>query len=77
MITVENLTKRYGSFTAVDDISFTLASGTVTGLPDSICVGVLPIFKCKFPMAAFVKITGIPDIDNASLAEAVFQVANV
>ncbi|MCL3862153.1 ABC transporter ATP-binding protein [Actinotalea sp. K2] len=31
MITVENLTKRYGSFTAVDDISFTLAPGTVTG----------------------------------------------
>ena len=31
MITVENLTKRYGSFTAVDDISFTLPSGTVTG----------------------------------------------
>ena len=31
MITVENLTKRYGSFTAVDDISFTLKPGTVTG----------------------------------------------
>ena len=31
MITVENLTKRYGSFTAVDDISFTLQPGTVTG----------------------------------------------
>ncbi len=31
MITVEHLTKRYGSFTAVDDISFTLSPGTVTG----------------------------------------------
>lgn len=31
MITVENLSKRYGSFTAVDDISFTLPPGTVTG----------------------------------------------
>jgi ABC-2 type transport system ATP-binding protein len=31
MITVQNLTKRYGSFTAVDDISFTLSPGTVTG----------------------------------------------
>ncbi len=31
MITVENLTKRYGTFTAVDDISFTARPGTVTG----------------------------------------------
>ncbi|MBK8731295.1 MAG: ATP-binding cassette domain-containing protein [Tetrasphaera sp.] len=31
MITVENLTKRYGRFTAVDDISFEVRPGTVTG----------------------------------------------
>lgn len=31
MITIENLTKRYGSFTAVDDISFTARPGRVTG----------------------------------------------
>ncbi|MEO7058860.1 MAG: ATP-binding cassette domain-containing protein, partial [Lapillicoccus sp.] len=31
MINVEHLTKRYGSFTAVDDISFSLTAGTVTG----------------------------------------------
>ena len=31
MITVENLTKRYGSFTAVDDISFEVAPGSVVG----------------------------------------------
>jgi len=31
MITVENLTKRYGHTLAVDDISFTCAPGTVTG----------------------------------------------
>ena len=31
MIVVENLTKRYGSFTAVDDISFTARPGSVTG----------------------------------------------
>lgn len=31
MITVENLTKRYGQFTAVDDISFTVAPGCVVG----------------------------------------------
>jgi ABC-2 type transport system ATP-binding protein len=31
MITVSNLTKRYGRHTAVDDVSFTCAPGTVTG----------------------------------------------
>src|SRR6266545_4196349 len=31
MITVENLTKRYGSHTAVSDVSFTCEPGTITG----------------------------------------------
>jgi ABC-2 type transport system ATP-binding protein len=31
MITVESLTKKYGAFTAVDDVSFTARSGRVTG----------------------------------------------
>lgn len=31
MITVQNLTRRYGSFTAVDDITFTAPAGSVTG----------------------------------------------
>ena len=31
MITVENLTKRYGNFTAVDDISFEVRPGSVVG----------------------------------------------
>ena len=31
MITVESVTRRYGDFTAVDDISFTAAAGRVTG----------------------------------------------
>ena len=31
MIEVKNLTKRYGSFVAVDDVSFTCAPGRVTG----------------------------------------------
>src|SRR5690242_18614605 len=31
MITVENLTKKYGGFTAVDDVSFTARPGRVTG----------------------------------------------
>lgn len=31
MITVESLTKKYGAFTAVDDISFTARPGRVTG----------------------------------------------
>jgi ABC-2 type transport system ATP-binding protein len=31
MITVEHLTRRYGRYTAVDDVSFTCKPGTVTG----------------------------------------------
>ena len=31
MISVESLTKQYGAFTAVDDVSFTAATGRVTG----------------------------------------------
>ncbi|GAB95589.1 ABC-2 type transport system ATP-binding protein [Kineosphaera limosa] len=31
MIQIENLTKRYGAFTAVDDITFTARAGRVTG----------------------------------------------
>ena len=31
MITIEGLTKRYGTFTAVDDITFTARAGRVTG----------------------------------------------
>jgi ABC-2 type transport system ATP-binding protein len=31
MITIDSLTKRYGSFTAVDDVTFTAEAGRVTG----------------------------------------------
>ena len=31
MIQIEHLTKRYGQFTAVDDITFTVQPGTVVG----------------------------------------------
>ena len=31
MITIDSLTKRYGGFTAVDDVTFTAAAGRVTG----------------------------------------------
>jgi ABC-2 type transport system ATP-binding protein len=31
MITIESVTKKYGAFTAVDDVSFTAQSGRVTG----------------------------------------------
>ena len=31
MITIDSLTKKYGSFTAVDDVTFTASPGRVTG----------------------------------------------
>ena len=32
MITVKNVTKKYGKFTAVDNISFTIKEGEIVGL---------------------------------------------
>ena len=32
MIEVKNITKKYGSFVAVDDISFTVKDGEIVGL---------------------------------------------
>ena len=32
MLQIENLTKRYGGLTAVDDCSFTIEAGRITGL---------------------------------------------
>jgi len=32
LLEVENLSKRFGTFTAVDDISFTLGHGEILGL---------------------------------------------
>ena len=32
MITISNLTRRYGDFVAVDDVSFTIPRGEVVGL---------------------------------------------
>ena len=31
MITIESLTKRYGSYLAVDDVTFTARTGRITG----------------------------------------------
>ena len=33
MIEVKNVTKKYGKLTAVDDVSFTIKEGEITGLP--------------------------------------------
>ena len=35
MIEVQHLTKRYGPFTAVDDVSFRVESGEILGMIDS------------------------------------------
>ena len=32
MITVENVSRKYGDFSAVDDISFSISSGEIVGL---------------------------------------------
>jgi ABC-2 type transport system ATP-binding protein len=51
-ITIEHLTKRYGSFAAVDDVSIEIPSGCVFGLLGPNGAGKTTTFKCMLGMAA-------------------------
>ncbi len=50
-ITIDHLTKRYGSFTAVDDVSITIPDGSVFGLLGPNGAGKTTTFKCMLGMA--------------------------
>jgi ABC-2 type transport system ATP-binding protein len=47
MILVDQLTKRYGHYTAVDSISFSLPPGTVTGFLGANGAGIRPQQRSK------------------------------
>ncbi|HLI95698.1 MAG TPA: ABC transporter ATP-binding protein [Candidatus Baltobacteraceae bacterium] len=51
-ISIEHLTKRYGSFAAVDDVSIEIPSGCVFGLLGPNGAGKTTTFKCMLGMAA-------------------------
>ena len=46
MITVSHLTKKYGRFTAVDDVSFGVEAGSVTGFLGPNGAGKSTTLKC-------------------------------
>ena len=51
-ISIEHLTKRYGKFTAVDDISIEIPTGSVFGLLGPNGAGKTSTFKCMLGLAA-------------------------
>ena len=51
-ISIDHLTKRYGSFTAVDDISIEIPAGSVFGLLGPNGAGKTSTFKCMLGLAA-------------------------
>jgi ABC-2 type transport system ATP-binding protein len=64
LISLNGLTKRYGSFTAVDDISFGVDEGSICGLLGPNGAGKTTTFKCLLgfakPSAGTIAIAGAP-----------------
>src|SRR6202046_5347841 len=63
-ISLHGLTKRYGSFTAVDDVSLDVAAGSICGLLGPNGAGKTTTFKCLLgfakPSAGTIAIEGAP-----------------
>ena len=70
-ITIEHLTKRYGSFTAADDISIQIPDGSVFGLLGPNGAGKTTTFKCMLGLAAAT--SGQILFDGKPLAPQTFQ----
>jgi ABC-2 type transport system ATP-binding protein len=64
LISLHGLTKRYGSFTAVDDVSLDVAAGSICGLLGPNGAGKTTTFKCLLgfakPSAGTIAIEGAP-----------------
>jgi ABC-2 type transport system ATP-binding protein len=70
-ITIEHLTKRYGSFTAANDISIDIPDGSVFGLLGPNGAGKTTTFKCLLGLAA--PTSGRVLFDGKPLAPQTFQ----
>ena len=70
-ITIEHLTKRYGSFAAVDNVSIDIPSGCVFGLLGPNGAGKTTTFKCMLGMAA--STSGSVAFDGQPLAPKTFE----
>jgi ABC-2 type transport system ATP-binding protein len=76
IIEVTNLHKRYGSITAVDDVSFSVGEGEVFGLLGPNGAGKTTTVECvvglRTPDAGTIRVLGLdPLVDHAALAEQV------
>ena len=69
MIEVSNLTKNYGKFTAVNDISFDLAQGSIVGFVGKNGAGKTTTIRCMLdmlkPTAGTIRVKGL-DAQNDS-----------
>ncbi|HEX3463119.1 MAG TPA: ABC transporter ATP-binding protein [Candidatus Elarobacter sp.] len=70
-ISIEHLTKRYGRFTAVDDVSIEVPNGSVFGLLGPNGAGKTTTFKCMLGLAA--PTSGTTRFDGAPLTREAFQ----
>lgn len=68
MIKVNNITRKYGDFTAVDDVSFEISSGEIVGLLGHNGAGKTTIMKMLTgylePTAGTISIDGLPLVGN-------------
>lgn len=73
MIQVENITRKYGYFTAVDDVSFTIRKGEIVGLLGHNGAGETTIMKMLTgylePTSGNITIDGLPIRENRSLIQ--------
>jgi ABC-2 type transport system ATP-binding protein len=70
-ITIEHLTKTYGKFTAVDDVSIDIPSGSVFGLLGPNGAGKTTTFKCMLGLASMT--LGSVRFDGKRLAPQTFE----
>ncbi len=70
-ISIEHLTKRYGRFTAVDDVTIDVPSGSVFGLLGPNGAGKTTTFKCMLGLAA--PTSGTTLFDGKPLTREAFQ----
>lgn len=70
-ISIEHLTKRYGKFTAVDDVSIEIPTGSVFGLLGPNGAGKTSTFKCMLGLAQ--PTSGIVHYDGKPLTPQTFE----
>ncbi len=69
VMVVSNLTKKYGNFTAVDDISFELNKGEIVGFVGENGAGKSTTIRCitnmLFPTIGSINVLGVDSVSNA------------